>query len=107
MNYDPNINQGTHKVKISLQQWDYKGTVIVEVGGNCKGKSVLEAATELYEENILESDCNFKFIDNGEVEGFHCELGNGSGDILEIEEEWYGLGSLIVGLEIIDFCGRD
>jgi hypothetical protein len=103
MNYDPNITWGIHKVKITLQQWDHKGTVVAEVKGNCKGRSVLESAIELYEENIVETDCNFKFIDNGEAEGFHCELKNDSGGTLEIDEEWDELEDLIVGVEIIDF----
>ena len=107
MNYDPNITWGAHKVKVTLQQWEYKGIIIVEVGGNCKGKPILELASELYDENILESDCNFKTVDNDDFEGFVCDLKNNSGDILEVEEEWDELDNLIVGIEIIDLVRKE
>ena len=35
-NYDPNIQWGTHTIKVSFQQWDYKGFIVFEKGGNCK-----------------------------------------------------------------------
>lgn len=35
-NYDPNIREGKHVLKATLQQWDYVGHVVYEMGGNCK-----------------------------------------------------------------------
>ncbi len=44
--YDPNIRWANHTVEISLQQGDARGTVTVEVGGNCKGADILSSAVE-------------------------------------------------------------
>ena len=40
-NYDPNIRVGTHTVKVTLGQWDYKGEVWYEMGGNTKGSAIM------------------------------------------------------------------
>ncbi|MDU6989836.1 MAG: DUF5406 family protein [Escherichia coli] len=41
-NYNPNIRWGIHTIKLSFQQWDYKGFITFEKGGNCKGLDILE-----------------------------------------------------------------
>ena len=43
-NYDPNKRWGKHKLKITLQCWDYVGHVIIEIQGNCRGFNVIGCA---------------------------------------------------------------
>lgn len=98
--YDPNIGYGIHTVKITLQQWGYTGHIIWRIGGNCKGKRVLDFDFELFEEDFnLENDCQMKWDDGL----FLCVLHDGEGNELEIEGEWEEMNELIVGMEIIDF----
>lgn len=35
-NYDPNFRYGVHTIEVTLQQWDYKGTVRVKIAGQRK-----------------------------------------------------------------------
>lgn len=97
-NYDPNIKWGIHTVEITLQLWDYKGKITTEIGGNCKGFSILESAKDEINENA-KSNCKFKIIDDW----FRCELKDDRGDELEVEDELDNLDNHIVKIEIIDF----
>lgn len=40
-NYNPNTF-GIHKIKVTIQMWDYIGHIFYEVSGNCKGKNVMD-----------------------------------------------------------------
>lgn len=104
MNYDPNIRDATQIVRVTLQQWEYKGYLDVECGGNCKGKSILDFASELYEENIINNNCRFSISEDDE-EYFNCILTNGDED-MAVEDEVGSIESYIVGLEIIDFKSK-
>ena len=46
--YDPNttFDKFTQHVEITLQQWEYSGTLLAEVGGNTLGFSIMEFAIE-------------------------------------------------------------
>lgn len=37
-----NYSYGTHRVRVTLQDGEFKGSFSFEVGGNCKGYNVLE-----------------------------------------------------------------
>jgi hypothetical protein len=100
MNYDPNKRDGVHTVRVTLQTWEYKGYVDLQCGGNCKGKSILDLVEDFTEDEIVNNNCSFKFVDDGEA--FKCVLFNGVEE-LEIEEEINAFDDLIVGLEIISF----
>lgn len=41
-NYDPNIYKGIHTVEVTIQQWDYVGHIRQSIGGNCKGRTILD-----------------------------------------------------------------
>ena len=98
--YNPNIAYGIHTVKVTLQQWEYTGHIIWRVGGNCKGKSVLNFDFEDFEDGFdLENDCEIE-CDDGLLS---CILHDGEGNELEIEGEWEEMNELIVGMEVIDF----
>lgn len=47
-NYDPNNRFGNHLVELTFQQWEYKLTVEITVGGNCKGLSIIQYAVERF-----------------------------------------------------------
>ncbi|OMF38803.1 hypothetical protein BK133_00955 [Paenibacillus sp. FSL H8-0548] len=38
--------RGLHTVEVSLQNGEYKGTVIYEIGGNCSGSSILSSTLD-------------------------------------------------------------
>lgn len=108
MNYDPNIYEGTHTIKVTLQEWDYTGYVIMTIGGNCKGASILQDALDLdeFEDNIDENQCQFKVLDEPDDEDrywFNCVLYRDNGDELDVEDELDSLSDYIVKVEIIDY----
>ena len=100
-NYDPNIYEGTHTVKITLQQWEYKGHIISHIDGNCKGKSVLDFDFEC-ENNFPDNDCQMKDHEDGDY--FTCVLKDEKGNTLKCEGDAQEMNDMIVGVEIIDFC---
>lgn len=63
MNYDPNLNNAIHTVRLTFQQWEYTGHIAFEISGNCKGADILATAIDdLYEDTkFVENDCKFKF----------------------------------------------
>lgn len=101
-NYDPNFRYGVHTIEVTLQQWDYKGTVRVKIAGNCKGLSLMGDIDESIFDSFpdIESDCNFEIIAD---EWFVAQLKNASGDILEVEDDLDELRKMIVKVEIIEF----
>ena len=99
-NYDPNIAYGIHTVRVTMQQWEYVGHIIWRIGGNCKGKSVLNFDFEDYEDGFdLENDCEMKCDDGW----FSCVLHDEKGDALEVDGEREEMNALIVGMEVLDF----
>lgn len=68
-NYDPNIRWGLHTVKVSFQQWDYKGHVTFVKRGNCKGLDVLDIdEDDLYDMKFKENPVNFEWFDTDDVD---------------------------------------
>ena len=100
-NYDPNA-YGTHKIKITLQQWGYVGHIYLSVRGNCKGLDVLDFNFEndIDEEHIPENDCNLSACED---EYFKAELHDSEGGVLLIDGDAYEMNKCIVGIEIVDF----
>ena len=45
-NYDPNITWARHTFALTFMQWDYSLTVEVEVGGNCRGLTLIDIAID-------------------------------------------------------------
>ena len=100
-NYDPNLT-GIHKVKITLQQWDYVGHVIIEIRGNCRGFNIIGCADfEILDIDLAESDCDLQFFED-EYEVFTVKLKNENGDTLEIHEDSRGMNDMIVAVEILE-----
>lgn len=99
-NYDPNIINGTHTIRVTLQMWDYKGHIIQKIKGNCKGREILDFDFE-YEDEFPNNDCQMEY--NEEYDGFKCVLTNECGETTKFEGDAEDMNSLIVAVEIIDF----
>jgi hypothetical protein len=107
LNYDPNIRNGKHTIRVTIQQWEYKGHIDVVICGNRKGSNVMDSVSYTILDNTppdMSSDCNFtieKTPDNGDW--FSCILKSDAGDTLDIEDECDRFDNMIVAVEIIDF----
>jgi hypothetical protein len=107
-NYDPNYSFGEHTVRVTIQKWQYKGTIKVKVGGDCKGLSILEDIDDfIYDQaDTLESDCNFILLEESENDNdpwFRAVLKDNEGNEFQLEDYWNALEKAIVAVEIIDF----
>lgn len=100
-NYDPNIINGVHTVKITLQLWNYKGHIINKVGGNCKGRMILDFDFECMDDEIPENDCQLQYHEDGDF--FSCTLMDEEGNTLECEKDPRDMNDMIVAIEIIEF----
>lgn len=105
-NYDPNesISFNTvHFIEVTLQQWDYKNSYIIDVRGNCSGYHNMDCAiaslyVKLFDE---EKGCATisLFKNNGEDELMVDE------DFDKDGEDW--LKELVTKLEIVSLGERD
>ena len=100
-NYDLNIYRGAHTVKITLQSWKYKGHIINRIKGNCKGRDILDFDFEC-EDDFPDNDCQMKYHEDNDY--FTCVLKDENGNTLMCDGDAREMNSMIVGLEIIDFC---
>ncbi|HIY02717.1 MAG TPA: DUF5406 domain-containing protein [Candidatus Blautia faecipullorum] len=98
--YDPNIKNGIHTVKITLQLFDYVGHIINKIGGNCKGKTILDYDFEC-ECEFPDNDCELEYHEDGDY--FSCVLRNEKGDPLECENDAQEMNNMIVAVEILDY----
>lgn len=102
-NYDPNVRNAVHIVRITLTVFNYVGHVSFEIGGNCRGKSILEAAIDSLEEacDFKENDCQFTFNEDEEI--WSAFLKNPDDDELIIEESNFAeIESMITAVEIVE-----
>lgn len=100
-NYDLNNRYGVHKIEIVLQAWDYRKTLIYEIGGNCKGLSVLDVDIE----EVLEQ---LGFYNDEDDEGCTIYLENDNGDTLEYDiSDERELESIIVSVRIVDYIEKE
>ena len=108
-NYDPNDRFGEHVIEVTLQEWDYRGNLQVRVSGNCKGLSLISNIVDIildaYPDHI-NSDCNFRIVEDGDEEWFEAELKNENGEALDVDGDWYDLEKMIVKVEIVDFIPK-
>lgn len=125
LNYDPNfIRDGkSKKVELTLGQWQFRKSFIVDVGGNVGGLSIIDAAAEmLYERFCDEADADESRgeYDDGSGAIIHVHLekpandGSGDMDTLLVEydpiydrdgEDW--VKGMVVKAEIIDLFEPD
>lgn len=102
-NYDPNITQGVHTVKVTLQIWDYVGHVTYKIGSRCKGRAILDFDFLDFEteDEFSENDCCLEYHEDGDY--FSCTLKNENGDTLECKNDVEEMNDMIVALEILDY----
>ncbi|MBH3440482.1 DUF5406 family protein [Pseudomonas luteola] len=106
MDYDPNLvycgRMAKQTVRLTFGQWKYRKTIELEVGGNCTGFDVIDAAvgsayTQLEQRGIYGSDETYAVI--------FLDSQDGSGDQLEVQddedeyEDW--LKKMLISAEII------
>lgn len=115
MNYDPNISWHDSVVKITLQQWEHKGTFEVPTGGNVKGMDIISCACDedvIYDtlaNNLIQNNqCQLKLMGEDEegADWFSCILIDTNGDEMECEQEFSDLAEMIVAAEIISYERR-
>lgn len=99
-NYNPNIYRGIHTVKITLQTWEYKGHIIKKIGGNCKGRNILDFDFEC-EDDFPDNDCQMKYYEDDDC--FTCVLKDENGNTMRCDGDAEEMNNMIVGVEIIDF----
>ncbi|MCI9142565.1 MAG: DUF5406 domain-containing protein [Lachnospiraceae bacterium] len=99
-NYDPNIWEGIHTVRITIQQWEYVGHITEKVHGNCKGRDVLDFDFEC-EDGNLENDCNFYFHEDSDY--FTADLKDENGNTLFVNGDAHDFNRMIVAVEIMDY----
>lgn len=60
MNYDPNLvlcgRMALQRVRLVFGQWQYRAEMTIEVGGNCTGLDVIDAAVSNAFDQLLEDD---------------------------------------------------
>ena len=101
-NYNPNIYEGMHTVKITLQQWEYKGHIICRIFGNFKRRNILDFFYFECENDFPDNDCQMKYHED--VDCFTYILRDENGNTLRCEGDSREMNDMIVGIEIIDFC---
>lgn len=104
-NYNPNIRWGTHVIEVTLQQWEYKNTVVFTMGGNTKGASILDSALSGIFDNIfIENSGNLRELEGSDgEEWFGVILVNSDGEEMECEDEMMYFDDYVVGVRIIDY----
>jgi hypothetical protein len=104
MNYDPNLvscgRMARQSVKLTFGCNDYRAEMVLDVGGNCQGMSVIDTAVDSAYDKLLNDD------DVGTI-----TLIRENGDTLECsddedrQEDW--LRGMVVGAEILSIMPAD
>lgn len=98
--YDPNIQDGTHTIRVTLQQMGYSGHIEQEIRGNCRGLAVLDFDFEC-ETEFGENDCQLAY--DGDFEIFSAVLRDESGNTVRVEGSAAEMNNMIVAVEIAGF----
>lgn len=102
-NYDPNIYYGKHIIKLTLQQWGYKGHIWIEMRGNCKGLNLITFLDNYFECEeggfSARNDCDLK-----EEDGYWTGvLKDEAGNELEFEDTSNDMDKMVVAIEFESF----
>ncbi len=105
MNYDPNIQWAVQTVRVTLGSWKYRATFTYEMGGNCKGFSVM--GEHNITEAILEQLAEARSADlDDEYAHLHFTMTDPDGNEMRCEPDQENLDNWIAGMviavEIID-----
>lgn len=101
-----NFYERKHTVEITLQLGEYKGTLKMQVRGNCFGLDILNCVDleTTFEDEFIENNCNFRLIgeDDDGNEWFRCVLKSDAGEECFCEDLLSDANKMIVKLEIVD-----
>lgn len=112
MNYDPNLvycgRRAMQRVRLTFGMWEYRKTMEVEVGGNCLGHTVIDAAVgiayeDLEQRGIYGTEKTYAVL--------LLQKPEAPDDTMECDEEdmkgecW--LGDMLIAAEIISIEPRD
>ena len=103
--YDPDAENVVHTIRITLMQYDYTGHIAYNIGGNCKGASLLEPQTffECWTQDEInkfaENDCELRYDEDYEM--FTAVLLNDEGQTLGIEADESEIQDMVVCIEIV------
>lgn len=107
INYDnsDNFRERVHTVRVTFQSGKYKGHIAFEVGGNCRGKDLLDwdvyCEDQESVEKYVENDCKFRIDDKENI--YFMVLKDDEGNELEIEcYDSREVDENMVAIEIID-----
>lgn len=96
---------GTHTVKVSLQNEQYKGHFTYNLGGNCKGMDILESCYDEEQiEKAVKTDCTITAEDDYLIVTLTDPE---TKDTCEYELEDREFCRMIVGVEIVDFIPEE
>lgn len=98
--YDIGIRNGVHRVKVTLQQWQYVGHIWINMGGNCYGKALLDFDFEC-EDGESENDCELKYHEN--EEWFTAVLKDQDGNSCRVDGSAADFNDMIVAVEIVSY----
>lgn len=102
-------------IKLTFQQWEYRGIAFVEIGGNCTFVDMLsdfengDTILSLLKQKT--SKLNFIFEDLGQDEEgkkwFRTILINDTGEKCETEDFLDSLPEMVVGIDLVDIQKED
>lgn len=98
---DPNITNyfSTKTIKLTFQQWEYKGTAYVEIEGNTTLADILLLKQR-------DSKFNFEFKDLGKDDygksWYRAVLKNDQGEECECEDLIESLSEMLVAVELVN-----
>ena len=107
--YDPlNGSDGVHTIKVTLQCGELRGSFTYEMGGNCKGREILDfdAESEFDEDFLKKAKFENLQITVLDDEYFELVLGEKE-DRCSLEVDVREINSMIVGMEIVGFAEED
>lgn len=115
--FDPNLTNYFSKktIKLTFQQWDYKGTAYVEIGGNTTFTDLLsefedaDTLAELLKESTSKLDFELKYLGEGEFKKkwYQANLVNDKGEVCECEDWIETLPEMLVAIELVDVQRED
>lgn len=109
INFDPNMvlcgRQVVQTVRLTFAQWQYRAVREVQIGGNCRGLDVIDAAVEQAANDLLEEFEQREETDTNEWTHPYLILESDEEDLThELEEDAADdLKQLLVAAEIIEF----
>ena len=115
--FDPNYIYRFSKktIKLTFQQWEYRGIAFVEIGGNCAFADMLsefqdgDSLLSLLKQKTSKLDFDFEDLGQDE-EGkkwFRAVLLSDTGKNCETEDYLDALPEMLVGIELVDIKTED